>query len=56
MLDDSEDVRLFVELSSYVVDVVEARDAPERALLGMADANSTRRDAKRSLVANATMA
>ena len=56
MVDDSDDARLFIELSSYAADLVEARDALGRALRSMADTNSPLQDTERSLVANAVMA
>ncbi len=56
MMDDSEDARLFVELSSHAADLVEARASLELALRSAQDPNSPLRDAERSLVADATMA
>jgi hypothetical protein len=56
MVDDSDDARLFIELSSHAADLVEARDALELALRSMPDPDSPLRDAERSLVANAAMA
>ncbi len=56
MVDDSEDARLFIELSSHAVDLTEAGDALALALQSMAEAQSPLRDAERSLVASAAMA
>lgn len=56
MVDDSEDARLFIELSSHAADLVEARDALGEALRSMSDPDSPLRNAERSLVANAAMA
>ena len=56
MVDDSDDARWFVELSSCAADLVEARDALGLALRSMADDASPLQDAERSLVANAAMA
>jgi len=56
MVDDSDDARLFIELSSHAADLVEARDALELALRSMPDPDSPLRDAERSLVAAAAMA
>ena len=56
MVDDSDDARLFIELSSHAADLVEARDALRHALRSAPDPDSPVRDAERSLVANAAMA
>lgn len=56
MIDDSDDARSFIELSSHAADLVEARDALELASRSMPDPDSPLRDAERSLVANAAMA
>src|SRR4051794_32002570 len=56
MVNESDDARLFVELSSHAADLAEARDSLELALRSMPDPDSPLRDAERSLVANATMA
>ena len=56
MVADSDDARLFIELSSHAADLVEARDALELALRSMSDPDSPLQDAERSLVANAAMA
>ena len=56
MVNDSNDARLFIELSSHAADLVEARDALVLALRSMPDPDSPLRDAERSLVANAAMA
>lgn len=56
MVDDSDDARLFIELSSHAADLVEARDALGLVLRSMPDPDSPVRDAERSLVANAAMA
>ena len=56
MLNESDDARLFVELSSHAADLAEARDSLELALRSMRDPDSPLRDAERALVANATMA
>lgn len=56
MVGDSDDARLFIELSSHAADLVEARDALELALRSMPDTESPLQDAERSLVANAAMA
>ena len=56
MVDDSDDARLFIELSSHAADLVEARDALELALRSMLDTYSPLQDAERALVANAAMA
>ena len=55
MVDDSEDARLFIELSSHAADLVEARDALALAQLSTS-ADSPLEDAERSLLANAVMA
>ena len=56
MVQDSDDARLFIELSSYAVDLVEARDALALAQQSAATADSPLQSAERSLIANATMA
>ncbi|MCC2315283.1 hypothetical protein [Cellulomonas xiejunii] len=56
MVEDSDDARLFIELSSYAVDLVEARDALALALQSTAPADSPLQNAERSLIANAAMA
>lgn len=56
LIGDSEDTRTFIELSSYAVDLVEARDALELTLRSLADPDSPLREAERSLVAAAVMA
>lgn len=56
MIEDSDDTRLFIELSSYAADLVEARDALELALQANADPESPLRDAERALINSAAMA
>lgn len=56
MVEDSADARLFIELSSYAVDLVEARDALELALSANADPESPLREAERALINSAAMA
>lgn len=56
MVNDSEDARLFIELSSHAVDLVEARDALALALQSTAVTESPLQGAERSLIANAAMA
>lgn len=56
MVEDSDDARLFIELSSYAVDLVEARDALELAPSANADPDSPLREAERALINSAAMA
>lgn len=55
-MNESDDARLFVELSSHAADLAEARDSLELALRSMRDPDSPLRAAERALVANASMA
>lgn len=55
MVDDSDDARLFVELSSQAADLAEAGGALRLALQSMSDPDSPLQGAERSLVANAVM-
>ena len=55
MVDDSDDARLFIELSSHAAGLVEARDALALAQLSTSS-DSPIEDAERSLVASAVMA